>query len=62
MKKTYINPEIVVVPFAATQPIAASITSIGGNSELLLGDDDIIPVSADIKTLDFNNDIWNNEW
>lgn len=21
-----------------------------------------IPVSADIKTLDFNNDIWNNEW
>lgn len=61
MKKTYINPEIVVVPFAATQPIAASITSIGGNSELELGDGNI-PVSADIKPLDFNNDIWNNEW
>ena len=62
MKKTYINPETVVIPFVATQPIAQSITGVGGNTGIILGDGET-PADADVKVLnDLNRSIWDNEW
>ena len=61
MKKTYIIPAMIVVPFVATQVIAASITGIGGNSGLEIGDGEI-PGTADIKEFDFKTNLWDDEW
>lgn len=63
MKKTYIIPAMVVVPFIATQVIAGanSITKIGGDSGLEIGEGEI-PDVADVKLYDSNHDIWDDEW
>ena len=60
MKKTYINPAMVVVPFIATQTIAASVTGIGGDTDLDLGIGDA-PTTADIKVWNDVN-VWDDEW
>ena len=52
---------MIVVPFVATQVIAASITGIGGNSGLEIGDGEI-PTTADIKEFDFKTNLWDDEW
>lgn len=60
MKKTYINPAMVVVPFIATQPIANSISSISGITDLDWGTDPT-PAEADIKVWNDVN-VWDDEW
>jgi len=62
MKKTYINPEMVVVPFVATRPIATSVFDIGGDTEIFRGDDDDAPITADTKSLINNHNVWDDEW
>ena len=54
---------MVVVPFIATQVIAGanSITRVGGNSGLEIGEDEI-PEVADVKLYDPEHDIWDDEW
>ena len=54
---------MVVVPFIATQVIAGanSITKIGGDSGLEIGEGEI-PDVADVKLYDSNHDIWDDEW
>ena len=59
MKKTYIIPAMMAVPFVATQVIAASITHVGGDSGLDLGDGEI-PVEGDVKIITPN--LWDDEW
>ncbi len=49
----------MAVPFVATQVIAASITHVGGDSGLDLGDGEI-PVEGDVKIITPN--IWDDEW
>ena len=62
MKKTYINPEMVIVPLMAKQTIAVvSLTHISGTSGLDWGDGDT-PTSADVKGMEFNTNIWDDEW
>ena len=62
MKKTYINPEMVVVPLMAKQTIAVvSVTTLGGDvDDLDLGDGEI-PTTADVKGFG-NINVWDNEW
>lgn len=48
MKKTYITPVTDICQMDAEQMVAASITSVGGNSGIEMGDDDT-PTEADIK-------------
>ena len=62
MKKTYINPEMVVIPFVATQHIALSLTSgIGGDTGITRGDDIEAPSSADVKGIG-DIDLWDEVW
>ena len=61
MKKTYINPEMVVVPFIATHTIAVSVTALGGDvDDLEIGSDEA-PGTADVKGFG-NINVWDNEW
>ena len=48
MKKTYIIPALEVTPCVAEQMIAASITQVGGDSGIGLGDG-TVPTEADVK-------------
>ena len=59
MKKTYINPAMVVMPFVATQTIAASVTGVGGDTEITIGTDDPVPGTADVKV---NRNLWDDAW
>ena len=57
MKKTYIIPAMDVTNIVATQMVATSITSIGGNSDLVFGDGDA-PGSADAPANPFGDAIF----
>ena len=62
MKKTYINPEMVVVPLMAKQTIAVvSVTALGGDVDDLEIDLGEAPGTADVKGFG-NISIWDNEW
>ena len=57
MKKTYISPAMDVTFVVAEQMIANSITSVGGNSGLDLGEGEV-PSEADVK----DNRGWDIDW
>lgn len=60
MKKTYINPETIVVESVVVdQIIAASIRNISGDANLEIGDDGDTPGTADVKE---SSDVWDIEW
>ncbi len=62
MKKTYINPTMVAVPITHTQPVAASISTINGITDLdFANEDDELPVDADVKGFGHIN-VWDVEW
>ncbi len=61
MKKTYINPAMVVVPFIATQVIASSLNAVSGLDGLSMGDGDFTGGAADVKVYTSSN-LWDNEW
>ena len=48
MKKTYITPVTDICQMDAEQMVAASITSVGGDSGIGKGDGDT-PIEADVK-------------
>ena len=53
---------MVAVPITHTQPIANSITGIGGDIDLDFADeDDELPVNADVKGFGHIN-VWDVEW
>ena len=58
MKKTYIIPAMVVFPFVATQTIAVSVTGVGGDTDIAIGEGEA-PVTADIKV---NRNLWDEAW
>lgn len=58
MKKTYIIPVTEISQGVVEQMIAASITTIGGDSGLQKGEDEI-PANADTKE---SNGSWNIDW
>jgi len=59
-KKVYITPELYVECVEEEQVIAASVTSIGGDSGLgLAGKDAPVPSEADTKGAGDWTDIWN---
>ena len=60
MKKTYINPAMVVVPFIATQVIASSLNAVTGLDDVTKGEGDFTGV-ADVKVITSSN-LWDNEW
>ena len=62
MKKTYINPEMVIVPLMAKQMIAYSLNSVTGLDGVSTSDDDFAGGAADVKGLEFNTNIWDDEW
>ena len=57
MKKTYIIPATEISQGVVEEMIAASITGIGGDSGLGLGDDDI-PDYADVREFDEDDLDW----
>ena len=61
MKKTYINPEILVVKL---QPqgtlLQASIASVTGDTDIVRGNDNDAPGVGDVKAL--NKNIWDETW
>ena len=57
MKKTYIIPAMDETFVVAGQMIAASITGVGGNSGLELGDGEV-PGEADVK----DKSDWDIDW
>ena len=60
MKKTYINPETIVVESVVVdQIIAASIRNISGDANLEIGDDGDTPGTADVKE---SSNLWDIEW
>ena len=60
MKKTYINPETIVVENVVVyQIIAASIRNISGDANLEIGDDGNTPGTADVKE---SSNLWDIEW
>ena len=62
MKKTYINPEMIVVPLMAKHMIANSLQSLSGLDGVSMGDGDFAGGAADVKGLEFNTNIWDDEW
>ena len=50
---------MVVMPFVATQTIAASVTGVGGDTEITIGTDDPVPGTADVKV---NRNLWDDAW
>ena len=58
MKKTYINPSIVVVRLAMTQPLATSDPSVGLNSSA----DPVDGASLDVKEVISDVNVWEEEW
>ena len=61
MKKTYINPAMVVVPFIATQVIASSLNAVTGLDDVTKGEGDFTGGFADVKVYTSSN-LWDNEW
>jgi len=59
MKKTYIFPATKVEAAVIEEMIAASITNIGGDSNLGMGDGEI-PDDADVN--ECNDNIWDENW
>ena len=59
MKKTYIIPTTEVTFVVADQMIANSITDVGGNSGIGLGDGEV-PEEADVKGNSYN--VWDIDW
>ena len=60
MKKTYINPETIVVESVVVdQIIAASITHVNGPSDLEIGNPDDDLENADVKA---SSNLWDIEW
>jgi len=60
MKKTYINPETIVVESVVVdQIIAASITNVNGPSDLEIGNPDDDLENADVKA---SSNLWDIEW
>ena len=59
MKKTYVIPATKVEAAVIEEMIAASITGIGGDSGIGLGDGDA-PGDADVK--EFDDDDWDADW
>ena len=60
MKKSYLQPEVEVLNVNVVEMLAGSITSVGGNSGLELGDnnDPDFPTEADVKGSAFEEDFW----
>ncbi|MBO7068263.1 MAG: hypothetical protein J6W52_06240 [Bacteroidaceae bacterium] len=58
MKKTYIIPATEISHGIVEEMIAASITNIGGDSDLKLGEGDI-PDEADVRE---SENIWDGDW
>ena len=62
MKKSYLQPETEVLNVDVVEMLAGSITGIGGNSGLELGDKDPddpeFPTEADVKSSVFEEDFW----
>ena len=61
MKKTYINPNMVVVPFIATHVIANSLNSVTGLEGVDISTNDFTGGAADTKGISDVN-LWDNEW
>ena len=57
MKKSYLQPETEVLNVNVIQMLANSITNVGGNSGLELGEGDA-PETADVKGSVFEEDFW----
>ena len=57
MKKTYIAPELYMQLIQAEQMIAASITNVGGDSGIKIGEGDT-PTDADVKGNFFGDSPW----
>ena len=57
MKKTYIAPELYMQLIQAEQMIAASITNVGGDSGIQIGEGDT-PTEADVKGNFFGDSPW----
>lgn len=58
MKKTYLVPATKVESAVVEQMIAASITQVGGDSNLQIGTGET-PTNADVKESD---NFWDGEW
>ena len=62
MKKIYNIPAMVVIPFVAKQIIATSITTVGGDTGIEIGEGDA-PGTADVKNFgNLNRNIWDEAW
>ena len=57
MKKTYINPNMVVVRLAMTKPLAASDPVVG-----LKLDDSVDAGDVEVREVISDVNVWNNEW
>ena len=63
MKKTYMNPEMVVVPLMAQQMIAYSVTSVSGLDGVTIGDGDFTGGASDVKAFEnLDGGILDEEW
>lgn len=58
MKKTYIQPNTVVVPIMHTQPIAGSLTTTGAT----FFDDDATGAAMVKENVVTDVDLWDDEW
>lgn len=61
MKKSYIIPATKVEYAVAEQMLAASITNVGGDTEIKLGTGDV-PGTADVKESIFEENAFDTEW
>ena len=59
MKKTYIIPAMDVTLVVAEEMIAGSITGVGGDSGIEIGDGET-PGEADVKGNNYN--VWDEDW
>jgi hypothetical protein len=57
MKKKYIIPALHVQRVQTETMIAASILSVGGDTGIVLGEDDEAPEYADVKDNFFNEEL-----
>lgn len=57
MKKTYINPNMVVVPIMHTQPIAVSDPGV-----VLNLDDSVDADKVEVRGVISDVNLWDNEW
>ena len=63
MKKTYIIPEMMAVPFIASQVIAQSpVKSVSGAEGLGKGQGYFTGGDAEVKESSSSSNVWDNEW